>query len=63
MQRAILDSSVPGTGVPMVRAIDSHAAGSRFESTARQIICLVGDLDLGNLLSQVDACDHKPGRG
>merc|ERR1712074_357034 len=29
----------------------------------RQIICLVRDLDLGNLLSQVDARDHKPGGG
>ena len=52
-----------GTGVSMVRAIDSHAVGSRFESPAKQIICLVGDLDLGNSLSQVDAWDHYPGRG
>ena len=51
------------TGVPMVRTIDSHVAGSRFESPSRQIICLARDLDIGNLLSQADACDHYPGRG
>ena len=52
-----------GTGVPMVKAPDLHAALPWFDPPVRHKICLVRVLDPRNLLSQDRARDHYPGRG